>query len=140
MYIAFQRSSFGIIPALARRRRGISLARLPLFALVAAFLVESCHSPTGPLEALGTPAIFSVVVNQEIDITTQTVGDGEFVVPPTVSGPAVAFLGMAALSGSSPPGGIRQIFRFKCVATGLTIIRFHNMNLRQDVSDTVVVR
>jgi hypothetical protein len=129
-----------MVPALALRHRGVTLARLPLFVLVAAFLVESCHSPTGPLEALGTPATFSVVVNQEIDITTQTIGDGEFVVPPTVSGPAVAFLGMAALSGSNPPGGIRQIFRFKGVATGQTIILFHNTNLRQDVSDTVVVR
>jgi hypothetical protein len=139
MYIAFPRSRFGMTPAPALRHRGVLLARLPLFALVTAFLVEACHSPTSPLEVYGTPATFSVVVNQEIDITLQTVGDGEFVVPPTLSGPAVAFLGMAALSGSNPPGGIRQVFRFKGVATGQTIILFHNTNLRQDVSDTVVV-
>lgn len=121
------------------RRRALAF-RYPLVALTAICLVEACHGVTGPLEVSGGAASYSIASGQEIDVTLQTAGDGEYLVPPTLSGTSVAFLGMASPAGKNPPGGVRQVFRFRGVAGGQTVILFHNSNLSPDVSDTVIVR
>ena len=121
-------------------RRGVSLVRLSLIVLVAAFLVEACHG-RGPLEVYGTPpGTFSIAVGQEIAIQMGTVGPGEYVSPPTLSGSTIEFLEVTL--GAPVPAGPRQIFHFKGIASGQTIILFHNTSpdLHPDVSDTVVVR
>jgi len=102
-------------------------------------LLEAC-SGTNPLEVYGVPSgTLSIAVGQEVKITMRTVGPGEYVSPPMLTGSAIAFLDV-----SSPdiqvPAGVTQVFRFKGVARGQGIIQFHNTGNHADVSDTVVVR
>ena len=135
----------------ALHRRGPSLVRAPLVALVAASLVQACHSssPLGiygtPLEVYGAPAgTFSIAVGQELVIQMGTVGPGEYGSPPTLNGSTIAFLGETSPPGVPVPSGVRQIFHFMGVAGGRTIITFQNTDpdktRHPDVSDTVVVR
>ena len=69
----------------------------------------------------------------------RTVGPGEYATPPELTGSAIEFVGM---SPAAPvPAGVTQIFRFKGVALGQTIVRFHNTDpLHADVRDTIIVR
>jgi hypothetical protein len=114
------------------------MKKLPLFALVAACLVTACNSRSS-LDVYGQPpGTFTIDVGQEIAIRMGTVGPGEYVSPPTLIGSAIQFLEVTL--GEPVPAGARQIFHFKGVVPGQTVILFHNTNLRTDVSDTVVVR
>jgi hypothetical protein len=144
MNVAFGYPLLQRAPTCALHPRRFSLVSLPLFALVTAFLVEACHG-LSPLEAYGEPPrTFSIAVGQTIDIQMGTVGPGEYMSPPTLIGSAVAFLGETSPPGVNPPSGLQQLFHFKGVASGQTIIVFHNTNppgnVHRDVSDTVVVR
>jgi hypothetical protein len=66
-------------------------------------------------------------VGQEIDLTLQTIGPGQFEAP-AISAPAVRFLG-SALASVQNPGGPRQIYRFEVVAPGRAEIRIpHAVN------------
>jgi hypothetical protein len=125
-----------------RRRHFVLLVKRPLFGLVAAFLAGACGS-RGPFEVYGQPSgAFSVAVGQQIDIKIGTVGPGEYVSPPTLNGSAIAFLSVTA--GAAMPAGTQQIFHFKGVARGQTVVVFQNTNPpgipHPDVIDTVVVR
>ena len=109
------------------------------FALVAIGLLSACGSP-GPLEAFGSPpATLTISVGQELRITMRTIGPGEYVSPPTITGSAIEFLGLV-LADVQVPAGVTQVFRFRGVASGDVIIRFRNTDNRPDVSDTVRVR
>jgi hypothetical protein len=72
-----------------------------------------------------------------------TAGPGEYVSPPTLSGPAIEFPEVTS-PAVAPPGGVQQDFHFKGVRSGQTIILFHNTSpdffVHPDVIDTVVVR
>jgi hypothetical protein len=104
---------------------------------VACFLAAACGA--SPLEVYGVPAgTFTIDLGQEIAIQMGTVGPGEYVSPPVLNGSAIQFLEVT--QGDPVPAGARQIFHFKGVANGQTVIQFHNTNFRSDVSDTVVVR
>jgi|ERR1035437_1691327 hypothetical protein len=136
MHITFPCPRLQELPTRSRCR----LTRLPLVAFTAAFIVEACHNPTGPLAVHGAPSeSFSIVVGQEIDITMYTVGPGQYVSPPELTGSAIDFLDMSYPAGQNP-GGPTQLYRFKGVASGQTIILFHNTIGQRDVSDTVAVR
>lgn len=104
-------------------------------------LCASCSSDSrGPLELLGAPPrTMSVALNQELRVKLQTVGPGQYVSPPTLTGSALRFLG-ADVVGPYLPGGPTQEFRFKAVARGQTIIEFHHTQSGPAVSDTVIVR
>jgi len=114
-----------------------------MLALLTASLVVACHASTAtsPVDVSGLPvATFSIAVNQELDITMQTIGPGSYVAPPALSGSTIAFLEVTA-GTLNVPAGATQIFHFKGVAPGQTIIRFHNTDsMRPDAIDTVVVR
>jgi hypothetical protein len=140
MHIVFPRT-----PARAlRRRHFVLLAKPPLFGLVAALLTGACStSGSGPFEVYGQPSgAFSVAVGQQIDIKIGTAGPGEYVSPPTLNGSAIAFLSVTP--GAALPSGVQQIFHFKGVARGQTVVVFQNTNPpgipHPDVIDTVVVR
>jgi hypothetical protein len=127
---------------IARHRRNFSFLTRPLLALVAAFLVVGCHpSPLEPYRA--TSATSSIAVGQEIEFWMSTVGPGSYLTPPSLSGPALVFLGETS-PGVVVPSGSQQIFHFKGVAGGTSIIVFQNTNPDKtrypDVSDTVFVR
>ena len=73
-----------------------------------------------------------------------TVGPGSYLTPPSLSGPALVFLGETSPPGVVVPSGSQQIFHFKGVASGTSIVVFQNTNPDKthypDVSDTVFVR
>jgi hypothetical protein len=118
--------------------------KLPLFALVTAFFVWACSSSKNSLGVYGQPpGTFVIAVGQEIDIQMGTVGPGEYVSPPALMGSAILFVGESSPS-VVVPSGAQQIFHFKGVASGQTIILFHNTSppgsFRPDVIDIVAVR
>ncbi len=59
-------------------------------------------------------------------------------------GSAIEFLSESSPVGVVVPSGVQQVFHFKGVAGGQTIIVFHNTNpagmIHPDVIDTVAVR
>jgi hypothetical protein len=57
-----------------------------------------------------------VAVGDEIRVTLQTIGPGQYG-SPTVSSGAVGFLG-ASPAGDPNPGGPRQLYRFEATASG----------------------
>ena len=97
-----------------------------VLSVFAAVTIAACHGPS-PVEVLGPRAgTFSIAVGEEIDIHMQNVGPGTFISPPTLSGSALQFLEETGPVGGNDPGGIEQLFHFKGVATGTTIITFQN--------------
>ena len=102
-------------------------------------LAAGCSN--NPFAVYGAPSrSLSVIVGQEMTIQMGTVGPGEYMSPPTLSGSAIEFLEVTTPSGAEP-AGVRQDFHFRGVANGQTIVVFHNTESRNpDVVDTVVVR
>lgn len=115
-----------------------------LLSVIGSLLVAGCNSAT-PFEVSGVPArSFSLSIGGEIGIQMATVGPGEYVSPPTLTGSALQFLEVTPASGTVVPSGVQQVFHFKGVAVGQTIIVFHHTNpsgtVHPDVIDTVNVR
>ena len=107
-------------------------------ALGSAFIGQAC-STRGPLEVNGVESrTMSLAVGQELGIRLSTVGPGEYSSPPSLSGSAVQFLGDAYV-GPNNPGGPTQLFRFKAVARGRTIVTFQHTARTWALSDTIVV-
>lgn len=115
-----------------------------LLPVTAAVLALDCSSST-PFEVNGYPArSFSLSVGGQIDIQLQTIGPGEYGSPPPLNGATLQFLGVTAPDGIVTPAGVQQVFHFKGIAAGRTIILFHNADSsglpHPDVIDTVIVR
>ena len=130
-----------ICPTRFFRRPRVWFPTLPLFLLVAAFLTGGCTGSPFDVFVANTQT-FSIAVGQEATIQLGTVGSGEFVDPPTLTGSAIQFLGVTA-PRLAVPSGAQQIFHFKGVASGQAIILFHNTATdghHPDVIDTVNVR
>ena len=103
---------------------------LSLVAALAACGAGGTIAPAGtPGAATGTKISLTVAENgktiqvpvgDEVDITLQTIGPGQYA-NPTVSSPAVRFLGVS-LVGPAIPAGPTQLFRFQAAAAGQAII------------------
>ncbi len=101
-------------------------------------LLAACG--TEPLAVSGSPnRTLFVALGQELDLTLQTVGPGEYQSPPTVSSPSIRFLDVAFV-GPAVPAGPTQRFRFQAEAPGEAIILFQHSGSNPPVSDTVEVR
>jgi hypothetical protein len=112
-------------------------------SVTGSMLAAACSSQT-PFEVSGVPpSSFALAVGREIAIQMGTVGPGEYVSPPTLIGSSLQFLGVTTPS-FVPPSGVQQVFHFKGVTAGQTVIVFHNTNpsgiFHPDVIDTVNVR
>jgi hypothetical protein len=112
--------------------------------LFAAVTVAACNGDSSnPLEVNGaaTARSSSIAVGQEIDIYMQNIGPGVYTVPPTLSGSAIEYL-TETTPEPPDPGGVRQLFHFKGVASGTTIITFQSTGgfAPSTVVDTVNVR
>ena len=68
----------------------------------------------------------AVLVGDEIEITLQTIGPGEYGTPVVSSG-SIRFQGESS-PGPQNPGGLRQLFRFEAVAAGRAEITIPHMN------------
>ncbi len=103
-------------------------------------LLLACHSDSiASLNAGATDRTITVGLGQEVRITLQTIGPGNYDSLPALSSTAVRFLDMAYL-GPFVPAGPTQLFRFSAVARGTTIIVFHSSDMNPAVQDTVIVR
>jgi hypothetical protein len=81
----------------------------------------------------------SVTAGQELSLTLQSIGPGEYVSPPSVSSAALRFLDVR-LAGPAVPAGVTQRFRFAALAPGRAIIVFHHTGQSRTVEDTIDVR
>jgi hypothetical protein len=100
-------------------------------AFLAILLAPGCDSVTGPnnlvsLTNTDDGRSIAVLVGDEIDITLQTIGPGEYGTPVLSSG-SVRFLGESS-PGPQNPGGVRQLFRFEAVAVGRAEITTPHMD------------
>ena len=80
-----------------------------------------------------------VAVGEELDLTLQTVGPGEYQSPPSVSSSSLQFLDATPITPTSR-WGIAQVFRFKGVAPGQAIVVIRHSGNSPVMSDTVNVR
>jgi hypothetical protein len=72
----------------------------------------------------------AAAVGQEIDVTLQTIGPGQFAAP-ELSSAALAFIGMS-FPAVQDPGGPTQVYRFNAVSSGTAVI-----TIRHTVADMV---
>jgi hypothetical protein len=81
--------------------------------VVSVLLALGCHSSSSriSLDNSDDGRSIAVRVGDEIDITLQTIGPGEYGTPLLSSG-AIRFLGESS-AGPANPGGPRQLFRFE---------------------------
>ena len=115
--------------------------------VLAAVMVGACglEKTTAAVSVTGGASrSVAASVGDEIDITLQTVGFGEYASPPEVSSSAVQFLSVGQAS-VTVPAGPTQIFRFRAVAPGQAIVVFTHTGQVPPVSypnvvDTLVVR
>ena len=91
-------------------------------ATVGILWMAGCGSPSSPsgnelsLDNRDNGRQLSVRPGDEILVTLQTIGPGEYELP-NVSSSAVVFLGVSILTPPNP-GGPRQLFQFRIVAVG----------------------
>jgi hypothetical protein len=89
--------------------------------------IVSCSSPSNPSDnriSLGNAdngRVVSVKINEEIDVTLQTIGPGEYDQHPDVSSRSINLLSVSYVSPPNPAGP-RQLFQFKAVAPGQAVI------------------
>jgi hypothetical protein len=104
------------------------------------FLAACDGAARGPLEVRGTPArSFSISVGHELQLAMGGLTVA-YVSPPALAGTSIAFVSVVCPGNS--PGGCTQLFTFKGVQAGQTIITFHSAYtppLTADVIDTVSV-
>jgi hypothetical protein len=90
--------------------------------LIGMLLVAACSGTDGTepspiaLSRGDSQTTVAAAVGQELDVTLQTVGPGEYG-PPSLSSPAIRFLDVSHPSQQNP-GGPRQLFRFRAVSAG----------------------
>jgi len=116
-------------------------ARVHPVLVVTTLTLAACRAASPALVSL-TGAIghtVSVGVGDEIRITLQTVGPGEYSNPPAVSSPAVRFLDVS-LVAPYVPAGPTQRFRFRADERGQAVITFRHSGIDPTVEDTVIVR
>lgn len=94
---------------------------------------------TGIVSAHGTPSRTLVVdVGQELQVTLQTIGPGEYSTPVS----SMSVLRFLDVSQVSPPvpAGPTQRFRFQAEAPGQVVLLFEHTGNNPAVRDTVIVR
>ena len=79
-----------------------------------------------------------IAVGQELDLTFQTVGPGEYQSPPSISSSSLQFLDVTAFR-PAPQAGLAQRFRFKGAIPGRAIVVFHHSGKSPVIRDTVNV-
>ena len=103
-------------------QRRIGLGGPALVAAVgAALFAVSCAGVAGPRSAISlnnadSGRTIGALAGDELEITLQTIGPGEYGSPVLSSG-SIRFLGESS-PGPQNPGGLRQLFRFEAVSTG----------------------
>jgi len=114
-------------------------ATKPWLAIGAIAVALGCHGDS--IVALDTAALnthTSAHVGDRIDVTLQSIGPGEYASPPTLSSPAVAFLGVGYCG--AVPAGATQCFHFRAASPGQAVLTFIHSGNNGVVHDTIDVR
>ena len=96
-------------------------------ATIAIFVITGCGSPSSPsgnelrLDNGDNGRRLSVKSGNEIRVTLQTIGPGQYDELPSLSSPAVMFLRVSLLTPANP-GGPRQLFEFRAAAAGDAVV------------------
>ena len=107
--------------------------------------MTGCGSPSRPssnvlsLDGGDNGRSVSVGVDDEIDVTLQTIGGGQYDEHPSVSSAAVAFSKVSSVSPPNP-GGPRQLFQFRAVTAGHAVISILHTGQNPRFEITVDVR
>ncbi len=119
--------------------------KLCVVATIATLWMANCGSPTHPsgkvwtLNNTDNGRLLSVGLRDEIDVTLQTIGPGQYDEHPTVSSSAVV-LSKVSLPAAQNPGGPRQLFQFTAAAGGRAVISIPHTGLNARFELTVDVR
>jgi len=114
-------------------------------ATIGTLWMTSCESPTRPsgkvwsFDGGDNGRLLSVGSGDEIDVTLQTIGPGQYDDHPGVSSPAVVFSKVTILTPSNP-GGPRQLFQFFAVTAGHAVISIPHTVQNSRFEITVDVR
>jgi hypothetical protein len=107
--------------------------------LASALVALTACGQDGPAGLNAGPSrTLSIGVGGELALRLQSIGPGEYTVPPQLSSGAIRFLS-AALVGPPVPAGETQLFRFRGVAPGTAIITFSHSGSSATIMDTVTV-
>ena len=94
---------------------------------------------TEPLAVRGSQGqMLNLAVGQELDVTLQTVGPGQYLSPPFVSSASLRFVDVAFV-GPYVPAGPTQRFRFEGAAPVQVIVVFQHSGNDPTITDTVDV-
>jgi hypothetical protein len=89
------------------------------------------------VSANGSPArTFSLKTGQELELTLQSIGPGDYASPPLISTAAVKLLDVTVV-GPHVPAGVTQRFRFSAVSPGEAVITFQHSGNDSTIQDTV---
>ena len=130
-------SAFFLVPRVSWRRE------LCAVATVGILWMTGCGSPSSPsgnelsLGSGDNGRVLSVRPGDEIHVTLQTIGPGEYELS-NVSSSAVVFLGVSFVTPVNP-GGPRQLFQFRIVAVGRADISMPHTGLNPRFGITVDV-
>lgn len=119
--------------------------KLFVIATIATLWMTDCGSPSGPSSRVlsfgngDNGRVLSVRLDNEIDVTLQTIGPGQYDEHPSVSSPAVAFSKVSILMPANP-GGPRQLFQFRAVTAGHAVISIPHTGQNPRFEITVDVR
>jgi hypothetical protein len=91
-------------------------------AIFAGLLGIGCGGDPAPVAVTGEDngRTLDLAVDQELDVTLQTIGPGQYGTP-TLSSSAVDFEG-THFSSKHSPGGPTQIYQFRAVHSGNTLV------------------
>jgi hypothetical protein len=97
-------------------------------AVGAMLLALGCESPDTRVSLTNADngRSVAVLVGDELEITLQTIGPGEYGTP-VLSSRSIRFLGVSS-PGPQNPGGPRQLFRFEAVTAGRAEIAIPHVN------------
>ena len=99
-------------------------------------LILACNSDD-IVSANGTPErTFSLKMGQELELTLQSIGPGDYTSPPLISTASIKFLEVT-LIGPPVPAGVTQRFRFSAVSPGEAVITFQHSGNNPTIQDTV---
>lgn len=104
-----------------------------------------CRSPTSPADHESNVSnsdngsTLSVTLGDEIHVTLQTIGPGEYQELPDISSSAVALVTVTRPLPPNPAGP-RQVFQFKAVARGRAVISIVHTSQNPRFGITVDVR
>lgn len=90
--------------------------------LIVGLLVFGCGADPNAAEINSSDAgkLLTFARNQEVDLTLQTIGGGQYG-EPEVSSPAVRFEGMS-FPAVQNPGGPTQIYQFRAITQGSAVV------------------